>query len=148
MSDQKLKKVLGKLKVERQQSKTEGQIKDELDNHDNTKAFHLVIERQNRKVKLGIEEHKNGESNRSVKEENEKEAKGSCGFKRPKEEDQTEASGSSNKNWSSNPHSRKETNPQDNKEVTSSSGPIINRQEGYNISAEEHKINSLEKTDF
>ena len=48
-------------------------------------------------MKLGIEEHKNGESNESVREENEKEAKGSCDFKRPEEENQTEASGSSNK---------------------------------------------------
>ena len=111
------------------------------------RPFHLVIEQQNRKVKLGIEEHKNGESNESVREENEKEAKGSWGFKRPEAENQTEASGSSNKSWSSNSHIRKETNPQDNKEVTSSTGPIINYQEGYNISAEEHKINSFEKTD-
>ena len=57
----------------------------------------MVIGRQNRKVKLGMEEHKNGESNESVREENEKEAKGSCDFKRPEEENQTEASGSSNK---------------------------------------------------
>ena len=97
-------------------------------------------------MKLGIEEHKNGERNESVREENEKEAKGSCGFKRAEEENQTEASGSSNKSWSSNPRNRK-TNPQDNKQVTSSTGPIMNYQEGYNISAEEHKINSLEKTD-
>ena len=33
------------------------------------------------------------------------------------------------------------------KEVTSSTRPIMNYQEGYNISAEEHKINSLEKTE-
>ena len=97
-------------------------------------------------MKLGIEEHKNEERNESVREENEKEAKGSCGFKRAEEENQTEASGSSNKSWSSNPRNRK-TNPQDNKQVTSSTGPIMNFQEGYNKSAEEHKINSLEKTD-
>ena len=82
ISDQKLKKVLGKLKVEQKQSKIEGQVKNELDNHNNTKAFHFVTEQQNRKVKLGIEEHKNGESNESVREENEKKVKGSCGFKR------------------------------------------------------------------
>ena len=147
ISDRKLKKVLGKLKVEQQQSKIEGQVNDELDDHDNTKAFHFVIERQNRKVKLGREEHKNGESNESVREENEKETKGSCGFKKAEEKNQTEASRSSNKSGSSNHQNRKETNPQDNKEVTSSTGPIMNYQEGYNISAEEHKINSLEKTE-
>ena len=149
ISNEKLKKVLGKLKVERQQSKIEGQgVKDELDDHDNTKAFDFVIKRQNRKVKLGIEEHKNGESKESAREENEKEeAKGSCGFKRAEEENQTEASESNNKSWSSNPQNRKETNPQDNKEVTSSAGPIMNYQEGYNMSAEEHKISSFEKTD-
>ena len=82
ISDQKLKKVLGKLKVEQHESKTEGQgVKDELDDHDNTKASDFVIEKYNRKVKLGIEGHKNGES-----KENEKEAKGSCGFKRAEEE--------------------------------------------------------------
>ena len=57
---QKLKKVLGKLKVEQQQSKIEGQeINEELDDDDNTKAFDFVKERKNRKGKLGIEEHKN-----------------------------------------------------------------------------------------
>ena len=82
-SDQKLKNVLGKLKLEQQRSKIEGQeVKDELDDHNNSKAFHFVIERQNRKVKLGIEEYKNGESKESLRKENEKEAKGSCGFKR------------------------------------------------------------------
>ena len=98
-------------------------------------------------MKLGREEHKNGESNESAREENEKETKGSCGFKKAEEKNQTEASRSSNKSGSSNHQNRKETNPQDSKEVTSSTGPIMNYQEGYNISAEEHKINSLEKTE-
>ena len=66
---------------------------------------------------------------------------------REQKNNQTEASGSSNKSWNSNPQNSKETNPQDNKEVKSNTGPIMNYQEGYNISAEEHKINSLEKTD-
>ena len=78
ISYQKLKKTLGKLKVEQQQSKIEGQeLKDELDDEDNTKAFDFEIERKNRKVELGIDESKE-----SVRKENEKEAKGSCGFKR------------------------------------------------------------------
>ena len=54
--------------------------------------------------------------------EHEKEAKGNCGFKRAEEENQTDASGNSNKSQSSYPQNRKETNPQDNKEVTSSNG--------------------------
>ena len=78
ISYQKLKKTLGKLKVEQQQSKIEGQeLKEELDDEDNTKAFDFEIERKNRKVKLGIDESKE-----SVRKENEKEAKGNCGFKR------------------------------------------------------------------
>ena len=39
-----------------------------------------------------------------------------------------EASGSSSKSWSSNPQNRKETNPQDNKKVKSSTGPVMNYQ--------------------
>ena len=71
--DQKLKKVLCKLKVEQQQSKIGGQqVREELDDHDNTKAFDFVIERKNRKVKLGIQEHKNRECKGTVREENEK----------------------------------------------------------------------------
>ena len=74
INDQKLKKVLGKLKVEQQQSKIEVQkVKEELDDEDNNKAFDFVIERKNRKVKLKIEKNKNGESKESGREENEKE---------------------------------------------------------------------------
>ena len=149
INDQKLKKVLGKLKVEQQQSKIEVQkVKEELDDGDNNKAFDFVIERKNRKVKLEIEKNKNGESKESGREENEKEAKGSSGFKRAEEENQTETLGSSNKRWSSNTQNiMKETDRQDNKELTSSTGLIMNYQEGYNIPAKEHKINSSEKTD-
>ena len=76
INDQKLKKVLGKLKVEQQQSKIEVQkVKEELDDGDNNKAFDFVIERKNRKVKLEIEKNKNGESKESGREENEKGAK-------------------------------------------------------------------------
>ena len=41
----------------------------------------------------------------------------------------------------------KETDPQDNKEVTSSSGPIVNYQVRRNIPERERKINLSEKTD-
>ena len=85
MSDQKMKKVLGKLKVEQQQSKIEGQkVKEELDDEGNNKAFDFVIERTNRRIKLEIEENKNGESKESVREENEKEAKEASREKRKK----------------------------------------------------------------
>ena len=97
-SDQKLKKVLGKLKAEQQQSKTERQeINKELDDDNNTKDFDVVIERKNRKVNLETGKRKNGESKESAREENETETKGSCGIKRAEAENQTEKSGSSNK---------------------------------------------------
>ena len=67
-------------KVEQDQSKIEGQeVKDELDDKDNTKTFDFVIERKDR---LGKQENKNGESKESVREENEKETKRSSGFSR------------------------------------------------------------------
>ena len=117
-------------KVEQQQSKIEGQeVKDELDDKDNTKTFDFVIERKNR---LGREKNKNGESKESVREENEKETKISCGFSRAEEENQTETSGSSNKRWSTNSQNVKETDPQDYKELASSTGPIKNYHEGSN----------------
>ena len=79
---------------------------------------------------------------------NQKETKGSCGLKRAEEENQTETSGSSNKRWSSKTQDIiKKTDPQDNKELTSSTGPTIYYQEGYSIPAKEHQINSPEKTD-
>lgn len=39
----------------------------------------------------------------------------------------------------------KETDPQDNKEVTSSSGPIVNYQVRHNIPVRENKLNLSEK---
>ena len=41
----------------------------------------------------------------------------------------------------------KETDPKDNKELTSSTAPIMSYQEGYKIPTKEHRINSSEKTD-
>ena len=56
LSVQKLKEVLGKLKVGSQQSKIKGhEKKEEIDDEDNSKTFDFVIERKNRKSKLGIE---------------------------------------------------------------------------------------------
>ena len=73
------------------------------DDVDNTKTFEFLIKRKDREVKLGIQEHKKGESKESVEEENEKEAKESYGFMTTKEESQIETSKeSSKKSWSDN----------------------------------------------
>ena len=57
VSDQKLKKVLGKLKIEQQlQNKMEGEeVKEKLDDDNKVKLFDFVIESQNTEVKLGKE---------------------------------------------------------------------------------------------
>lgn len=56
ISDQILKKVLGKLKIEQQllNKIEEQEVKWEPDDDSNTKGFEFVIERQKRKVKLEI----------------------------------------------------------------------------------------------
>ena len=56
ISDQKLKKVLDKLKIEQQllNKIEEQEVKWEPDDDSNTKAFEFAIERQKRKVKLEI----------------------------------------------------------------------------------------------
>ena len=56
ISDQKLKKVLDKLKIEQQllNKIEEQEVKWEPDDDSNTKGFEFVIERQKRKVKLEI----------------------------------------------------------------------------------------------
>ena len=72
ISDQKLKKVLRKLKIEQQLlNKTEGQeLKEESENDNKVKAFDFVIESQKREVKLGKVGCKKGEeSDKSVREE-------------------------------------------------------------------------------
>ena len=57
ISDQKLKKVLGKLKIEQQLlNKMEGEeVKEKLDDDNKAKLFDFVIESQNTEVKLGKE---------------------------------------------------------------------------------------------
>ena len=62
ISDQKLKKVLSKLKIEQQLlNKIEGQeLKEESDDDDRAKAFNFVIESQ-LEVKVGKKGHKKGE---------------------------------------------------------------------------------------
>ena len=97
-------------------------------------------------MKLGIKEHRKGENKESVTEKNKKEAKESFDFKKAEEQNQTETSNeSNNKNWSSNALNIKGADPQDNIEVTSSTGPIVDYQEGHNIPAKVYKINLSEK---
>ena len=56
ISDQKLKKVLGKLKIEQLLNKMEGEeVKEKLDDDNKAKLFDFVIESQNTEVKLGKE---------------------------------------------------------------------------------------------
>ena len=112
ISDQKLKKVLGKLKIEQPLlHKMEGQeVKEESDDDNNTKAFDFVIDSQKREVKFGKEGCKKGESDKSVREVNEKEIKENGGFMRTEEENPTEISEENrNKSWNSNAHKIKET---------------------------------------
>ena len=94
-SDQNLRKVLGNVKVEQQQSKIKGQeVK-------KGPMMMLMIqdltEKKNREVKLEIEENKRGEE--SVREENKKEA-----TKREKRTKirQKQLKRSSSKIWSNN----------------------------------------------
>ena len=63
ISDQKLKKVLVKSKIEQQLlNKVKGQeVKEESDDENNAKAFDFVIESQKREFKLRIERCKKGE---------------------------------------------------------------------------------------
>ena len=87
ISDQRLKTTLAKLKVKQQQRHIERQeVKKEEEDYDNTKAIDFVTETKNMEVKLGIQENKKGKSKESVVEENEKDAKGSCSFKKAKNE--------------------------------------------------------------
>ena len=68
ISDPKLKKVLGKLKVEQHQSKTEEQVvKEESGNDSDTMDFDFVTESKNREVKLGIEGHKKRERKKKMR---------------------------------------------------------------------------------
>ena len=68
ISDPKLKKVLGKLKVEQHQSKVEEQVvKEESGDDSNTKDFDFVTESKNREIKLGIEGHKKRERKKKMR---------------------------------------------------------------------------------
>ena len=94
ISDQKLRKVLSKLKIEQQLlNKIERQeLKEESDDDNRAKAFDFVIESQS-DVKVGKKGHKKGEeSDKSVREGKEKGVKETGGFMRAEEENLTEIS--------------------------------------------------------
>ena len=48
--------------------------------------------------------------------------------------------------WSSNAQNIKETDLKDNLEVTSSAGPLVNYEEGYNIPGKDQKKDLTQKT--
>ena len=120
----------------------EGQnIKEGSDDDNNANAFDLVIETHKGEVKLGKEGCKKGDSDKSVTEEKDKGMKENRSFLRAKEENQTEISGENrNKTWSSNIHKIKETDSPDNMGVTSRTEPIVNYQEGQNITVKDKKL--------
>ena len=94
-SDQNLRKVLGNVKVEQQQSKIKGQ--EVKEDQMMMSMIQELTEKKNREVKLEIEENKRGEE--SVREENKKEA-----TKREKRTKirQKQLKRSSSKIWSNN----------------------------------------------
>ena len=94
-SDQNLRKVLGNVKVEQQQSKIKGQ--EVKEGQMMMSMIQDLTEKKNREVKLEIEENKRGEE--SVREENKKEA-----TKREKRTKirQKQLKRSSSKIWSNN----------------------------------------------
>ena len=66
------------------------------------------------------------------------------GFMRAVEENLTEISEENgNISWSSNTEKIKEVNSLDNMGVTSRTEPIVNYQEGQNITKKDHKINNV-----
>ena len=139
ISDQKLKKVLSKLKIDQQLlNKIKGQeLKEESFWKHFEKYFDFVIESQISEIKLGKKACKKGEQiDKSVREGKEKGVKETGGFVRAESEKEnlTETSEENrNKSWSSNTEKIKEANSQDNMGVTSRTEPIVNYQEGQNI---------------
>ena len=101
------------------------------------KYFDFVIESQKNEIKLGKKACKKAEEiDKSVREGKEKGVKETGGFVRAESEKEnlTETSEENrNKSWSSNTEKIKEANSQDNMGVTSRTEPIVNYQEGQNI---------------
>ena len=147
ISDQKLKKVLSKLKIEQQLvNKIEGQELNKESDDDKAKAFDFVIESQKSEVKVGKKgcNKKREESDKSVREGQEKRVKEIGSFIMALEENLTEISEENrNISWSSNTEKIKEANSLDNMGVTSRTESIVNYQQGQNITKKDHKINNV-----
>ena len=120
-------------------------LKEESDNDNEAKVFDLVIESQKSELKLGKKRCKEGEEGgKSVTEGKEKGLKENGDFVRAEKENLTEISEENrNKIWSSNTGKRKEANPLDNMGVTNGTKPIVNHQEGQNVTNKDHKINNV-----
>ena len=148
ISDQKLKKVLSKLKIGQQLVyKIEGQeLNKESDDDSKAKAFDFVIGSQKSEIKVGKKgcNKKGEESDKKVREGKEKEVKETRGFMKPEEENLKKISEENrNLSWSSNTEKIKEANSYDNMGVKIRTEPIINYQEGQNITKKDHKINKV-----
>ena len=120
-------------------------LKEESDNDNEAKVFDLVIESQKSELKLGKKRCKEGaEGGKSVTEGKEKGLKENGDFVRAEKENLTEISEENrNKIWSSNTGKRKEANSLDNMGVTNGTKPIVNHQEGQNVTNKDHKINNV-----
>ena len=79
-----------------------------------------------------------------MRERKEKGVKENGGFMRVEEENLTQISEQNrNKVWSSNTEKIKKENSLDNMRVTSRTEPIVNYQEGQNITKKDHKVNNV-----
>ena len=87
---------------------------------------------------------KGEESDKRVREGKEKGVKETRAFMRPEQENLKDISEENrNLSWSSNTEKIKEANSLDNMGVTIRTEPIINYQEGQNITKKDHKINNV-----
>ena len=127
-------------------NKIQGQgLKEESDDDNEAKAFDFAIESQKSEVKVEKNGCKKGEeSDKSVREGKEKWGKETGGFMRAEEENLTQISEENrNISWSSNTEKIKEASSLDNMGVTGRTEPIVNYQEGQNLTKKYHKINNV-----
>ena len=120
-------------------------MKEETDDDNKAKTFDFVIESQKNEVKAGKKGCKKGEeSDKSVRERKEKGVKETGSFMRAEEENLTEISEENrNISWSSNIEKTEEANSLYNMGLTSRAEPIVNYQEGQNITKKIRKINNV-----
>ena len=132
ISDQKLKKVLSKLKIEQQllNKIEEQELKEESGDDNKAKAFDFVIESHKSEVRVRKKGcKKEQESNKSVKERKEKGVKEIGGFMRAEEENLTNIPEEKrNISWSSNIEKIEEANSVDNMGLTSRAEPTVSYQ--------------------